>query len=215
MRALIALVAVFSLAACSSNSSSDSEPVTDSTTSSDSVVDTTDTTADTSTDIVSTWEVVPSATMSSTTQDVPYQQGMESDIPPDGEYWGTLQVLHGSDAPTAVAELVKLYSGDACYEYAEMTGQAPEDMCTNDFGVVDYPRAIVTIADDAFVSVITETGSESWPTESYVISAADVSKLVMKAAVDNQPAAYDYIPYPYLFTITDGIVTRAEQVWIP
>jgi hypothetical protein len=153
--------------------------------------------------------------MSSTTQDVPYQQGLESSVPTDGVYWGTMAILHGSGSPTAVAELVKLYSGDACYEYAEMTGQAPEDMCTNDYGVVDYPRAVVAIADDAFVSVITETGSESWPTESYVITSRDLQKLVSKTPVEGQPSAYNYVPYPFQFTIADGVVTRAEQVWVP
>ena len=103
----------------------------------------------------------------------------------------------------------------ACYEYAEQTFQAPEDMCTNDYGVVDYPRALATLANDAYVSVITEYGSESWPTESYEISASDLQKFVNDEPVEGKPSKYDYVPYPYLFTITDGKVTRAEQVWVP
>ena len=153
--------------------------------------------------------------MPSTTQDVPYQEGMESKVPTNGKYWGSMSIIHGSSTPTAVATLVKLYSGDACYEYAEQTFQPPEDMCTNDYGIVDYPRALAVLANDAFISVITEYGSESWPTESYEISASDLEKFVNGETVAGQPAKYEYVPYPYLFTITDGKVTRAEQVWVP
>jgi hypothetical protein len=163
----------------------------------------------------STWEIVPSASMPNTTQDVPYQESLESNVPTNGQYWGTMSVLHGSSTPTAVATLVKLYSGDACYEYAEVTGQAPEDMCTNDYGVVDYPRAIVAVDENAFVSVITEEGSASWPTESYVITSLDLQKFVAEVSVDGKPNQYEYIPYPFLFTVTDGKITRAEQVWVP
>lgn len=163
----------------------------------------------------SSWTVVPSATMPPTTQDVPSQEGIESKVPTNGQYWGSMSIVHGSSFSTAVATLVKLYSGDACYEYAEQTFQAPEDMCTNDFGVVDYPRALATLANNAYVSVITEYGSESWPTDSYEITASDLQKLVNGESVEGQPSAYDYVPYPYLFTITDGKVTRAEQVWVP
>lgn len=210
-RITAAVVSLCILAACSSDSSS-----SDTTSAPTDTVSSVDTTTDTeaTSDVASTWEVVPSATMQSTTQDVPEQEGLESNVPPDGQYWGSLQVLHGTNTPTAVAELVKLYSGDECYAYAEMTNQAPEDMCTNDFGAVDYPRAIAALDDSAYVTVITEN-AEYWPTKSYVISSADLQKLVVKESVTGKPTAYNYVPYPFMFTITDGIVTRAEQVWIP
>ncbi len=195
MRKIAIVIAALALASCSSGSSSPTDSIPTAT--------------------ESTWTVVPSATMPSTTQDVPSQEGIESKVPANGQYWGSMSIIHGSSSSTAVATLVKLYSGDACYEYAEQTFQAPEDMCTNDYGVVDYPRALAVLANDAYVSVITEYGSESWPTESYEISAGDLQKLVNDESVDGKPSTYDYVPYPYLFTITDGKVTRAEQVWVP
>jgi hypothetical protein len=216
MRKIAIIVAVLALASCSSDSSSsDTTAATDSTATTDTVVDTTTAPTDSVPSATSSWKVVPSAKMPSTTQDVPYQEGMESKVPTDGQYWGFMSIIHGSSTPAAVATLVKLYAGEACYEYAEQTFQAPEDMCTNDYGVVDYPRALATLANDAYVSVITEYGSESWPTESYEISASDLQKFVNDEPVEGKPSKYDYVPYPYLLTITDGKVTRAEQVWVP
>lgn len=205
----VAFVFVAALASCSSDSSNSDTTVapTDST-----VIDETSTTADTAPAPTSTWEIVPSATMPPETQDVPYSDNAEL---LDGQYWGSVTLLRGGDELRAVAKFVKLYSGEKCYEYAEMTNQAAEDMCTNDYGVVEIPIAIVDILDNTFVSVITEYGSESWPTESYVISAADLHQLVSSINVAGAPASYDYVGYPYLFTIQDGVLSRAEQVWVP
>lgn len=209
--AVIASTAIsFLIASCSSDSSSsDTTAAPPATT----VVDgtTTTTIADTA-DAVSTWEIVPSAKMPTETQDVP--SGDNAEIY-DGQYWGSVTVLRGVATPRAVASLVKLYSGEKCYEYAELTRQSLEDMCTNDYGVVDNPRAVMDIVDSAYVSLITEYGSTSWPTDSYVIAATDLHKLVNSIRVTGQPDAYDYVGYPYLFTVKDGIITRAEQVWVP
>jgi hypothetical protein len=203
-------VVLLALAGCSSGSTT-SSPSPDTTTTTDSIP--TSTISDD--DITSSWNIIPSAKMPSTTQDVPYQDGMESNIPSNGQYWGSMAIIHGSPTSIAVATLVKLYAGEACYEYAEQTAQDPEDMCTNDYGVVEYPRALAVLSDNAYVSVITEYGSESWPTESYEISASDLQKLVNGGSVQGQPSKYEYVPYPFVFTITDGKVTRAEQVWVP
>jgi hypothetical protein len=209
MRVLAIASITLTLISCSS----DTTPAKDSSSPSETVADISTNDADPARD-TSTWEIVPNATMPNTTQDVPFQLTPEYNVPTDGQYWGEMSVLHGADTPTAVATLVKLYAGDACYEYAQMTNQASEDMCTNDYGVVDYPRAIVALDKDAFVSVVTETGSLSWPTESYIVSPTDLYKLVNNVPVDSKPSQFDYVPYPFLFTVTNGKISRAEQVWV-
>jgi len=86
------------------------------------------------------------------------------------------------------------------------------DECPNDYGVVDDPHVVISAsaADLQIVSVVADDH------QNYAIDGAELAALASgKAPAAAAPDGYEYVPFPFLLTVTNGKVTEARQIWVP
>lgn len=125
----------------------------------------------------------------------------------DGAYWvefnaGTVL------APDVTVE--QAFFGDECETVAVQMG----DECLNDVFVLSPPNRIVDdlpFAPDAVISV-----SNPNTQASFGITPEELVQLSIGApASAGAPSDYLFVPFGWLMTVVDGVITRFEQVWTP
>lgn len=124
----------------------------------------------------------------------------------DGTYWATIALVSGND--DVVFRVLKARFGDTCTQWAEDNGMA--DGCMNDYDVESYPDAYVGLDKLADVTVAKLDG----PGTSYSINA-DTLKKLMQGDKTNAPDDYTWVPFPFVVTVINGLVTTAAQYWVP
>jgi hypothetical protein len=150
----------------------------------------------------SMWAQVDPPTVADETDDVTVDKGTLA----DGTYWATIAPVSGSSE--VVFRTLKARFGDACYAWAKENGI--EDGCLNDYHVEEWPDAHVALDTSAAVTVAQADG----PGTSFSINAKTLRRLAFDESVD-APGNYAWTPFPFLVTVTNGKVTRAQQYWVP
>ena len=125
---------------------------------------------------------------------------------PDGQYWGTLRVVLGTD--TIVFELMQARFGETCEQWATDNGMA--EGCPNDYWVDDSVSQIVSADDVPSVSVAEQSG----PGTSYRINGTTLERLARNDDV-NMPDGYLWTNFPFIVTIEGGRIVSADQFWVP
>ena len=128
----------------------------------------------------------------------------------DGTYWATIALVSGTN--DIVFRVLKARFGDTCTKWANDNGMA--DGCTNDYNVDSYPDAYVGLDKLADVSVAKADG----PGTSYSINADTLRQLIKGTTMGDDtkfPDGYTWVPFPFLVTVIDGLVTTAAQYWVP
>lgn len=124
----------------------------------------------------------------------------------DGKYWATIALVSGTN--DVVFRALKSRFGDTCTKWAKANGLT--DGCLNDYNVESFPDAYVGLDKRADVTVTKADG----PGTSYSIDA-DALTRALKGDTTGAPAGYVWVPFPFLITVTGGLVTTAEQYWVP
>lgn len=150
----------------------------------------------------SSWETVTPPTVADSTDEVVTTDGTLA----DGRYWASLSRVSGSD--DLVFTVARAWFGDACTIWAAERGM--DQGCMNDYAVDDVDTALVAISPDAAVSVAAQMG----PGTNYAITVETLDGLVAGTAV-SPIAAYQWTGFPFVVTVADGVVTDADQLWVP
>ena len=124
----------------------------------------------------------------------------------DGTYWADVRPVSGSDA--VVFRVTRVRFGDACERWAAETLR--ENACLNDYGVEEYPEAFVSLSPYARVSVARPEA----PGANLLVDAATLGHLVAGDIVV-LPDGYEWVPFPFVVTVTEGTVAEAHQFWVP
>ena len=124
----------------------------------------------------------------------------------DGTYWATIALVSGND--DVVFRVLKARFGNTCMKWAEDNGMT--EGCMNDYHVESYPDAYVGLDKLADVTVAKLDG----PGTSYSINA-DTLKKLMQGDKTNAPDDYTWVPFPFVVTVINGLVTTAAQYWVP
>jgi len=148
------------------------------------------------------WNVVDPPVVKTETDDVVVDGATLA----DGTYWATIALVSGND--DVVFRVLKARFGDTCTQWAEDNGMA--DGCMNDYDVESYPDAYVGLNKLADVTVAKLDG----PGTSYSINADTLNKL-MQGDKTNAPDDYTWVPFPFVVTVINGLVTTAAQYWVP
>ena len=146
------------------------------------------------------WRIVPPPVVPDQTADIPFDN-----VLPDGLYWGEGILTQGSGELVFV--LSKARFGAFCQAWAAAQGLGEE--CLNDYYVEPAAPAVATIADDTPVTVADLTD----PAVSYAVDARTVRLLLAGGPADR--SGFEWTPFPFLVTLESGVVTRAEQLWVP
>jgi hypothetical protein len=150
----------------------------------------------------STWEEIAPPVVEGETDPVVVEDGVLN----DGYYWASVSSVSGSGE--LVFEVTQVRFGTACEEWAATMGGTVE--CMNDYGVQVDPSGLVSLADDAEVSVATPGG----PGTNYTIDAATLAGLVDGTVVSPLPD-YVWTPFPFVIVVEGSVVTSAHQFWVP
>jgi hypothetical protein len=237
-------VALLALTACSGSSDKGSADTASTDAASTSTVESTTTTSTTTTEAPTTEApataptepptTLPAPTTASATTTAPTTEyapvaapiapGKSADVPadliedgetlngplPDGVYFGTLQGFR--DAPTAGISIDtgQLLTGADCEAYAQQTGQE----CDDDYLVKNDPEGIYTI--DVTPALTITVAALDGPGTSYAISDDELRRLSDGSPPSaGAPAGFSFTPFPFLYTVDNGTVTRLEQLWTP
>lgn len=160
------------------------------------------TTTTTSLSPMPSWREIDPPTVDGSTDAIVVSNGVLA----DGRYWGTISRISGTDE--AVFTVARAYFGAECEAWAADRGMT--EGCPNDYAVDDADTALVALAPGATVSVVFQEG----PGTSYAIDADTVRRLVLGTAT-SPIAMYEWVPFPFLVTVKDGVVVAAHQVWVP
>jgi hypothetical protein len=131
---------------------------------------------------------------------------VEGGVLNDGYYWGSVTSVSGSGE--LVFEVTQVRFGRTCEEWAAGMGGTVE--CMNDYGVQVDPSALVSLADDAEVSVAAPGG----PGTNHTIDAATLVGLVDGTVVSPLPD-YVWTSFPFVLVVEGSVVTSAHQFWVP
>lgn len=124
----------------------------------------------------------------------------------DGRYWASISRVSGTG--DLVFTVSRAWFGEACAAWATERGM--EQGCMNDYAVDDIDTALVAMAPDATVSVAAPMG----PGTNYSIDTATLEGLVAGSVV-SPVATYQWTGFPFVVTVSDGVVTSADQHWVP
>lgn len=147
------------------------------------------------------WNVVDPPVVKTETDDV-----VDGATLTDGTYWAEIALVSGND--DVVFRVLKARFGNTCMKWAEDNGMT--EGCMNDYHVESYPDAYVGLDKLADVTVAKLDG----PGTSYSINA-DTLKKLMQGDKTNAPDDYTWVPFPFVVTVINGLVTTAAQYWVP
>ena len=122
----------------------------------------------------------------------------------DGEYWAELS--GGSVDQTLTFLLTQAFFADACVEELGI------DECPNDFGTLDEPNALIAVK-------MTDIGSATVVADNRQNFAVTGQELFILAGgqppSEGAPDGFAYVPFPFLLTVRDGAIVKANQIWLP
>ena len=124
----------------------------------------------------------------------------------DGTYWVELNAST-TTAPDVTVE--QAFFGAECESVATEMG----DECLNDVYVLSPPNRIVDdlpFAPDAVISV-----SNPDTRASFGITPEELVRVQAGSPSAGAPADFLFVPFGWLMTVVDGVITRFEQVWTP
>lgn len=148
------------------------------------------------------WNVVGPPVVTTETDDIVVNDATLA----DGTYWATIALVSGND--DVVFRVLKARFGDTCMKWAEDNGMT--EGCMNDYDVESHPDAYVGLDKLADVTVAKADG----PGISYSINAGTLKKLMLGTKT-NAPNGYTWVPFPFVVTVINGLVTTAAQYWVP
>ena len=148
------------------------------------------------------WDTVAAPVVVDSTDEVVVTDGTLA----DGRYWATLSRVSGTN--DLVFTVARAWFGPACEKWAAERGMT--EGCANDYAVDDIDTALVAMSPDATVSVSAPMG----PGTNYGISPATLHGLVDGSAI-SPIAAYQWTGFPFVVTVSDGVVIDADQHWVP
>ena len=120
----------------------------------------------------------------------------------DGQYWAVEAKYRGGIIDFTV---VQALFGATCE-----TELSPAD-CPGGVGIVPGPSAVLGAEPDTMSSV-TVVGSNR---QNYAVDGAELQHLVAGSLPSSEaPDEYAYVPYPFLVTVRNGIVTAVNQIWV-
>lgn len=129
-----------------------------------------------------------------------------STLAPDGEYWANLIGGRDTTKPTFDFLLTQAFFAGTCAEELGI------DECPNDFGTLDEPSATVTVQ-------VTDIGSVTVVADNRQNFAVTAQELFILAGgqppSEGAPEGFAYVPFPFLLTVRDGRVVKANQIWLP
>jgi hypothetical protein len=129
---------------------------------------------------------------------------------PDGVYFGTLQGFRDQPTPGISIDTTQLLTGADCEAYAKQTGQE----CDDDYLVKNDPEGIYTL--DVTPRLKITVAAIDGPGTSYVISYDELRRLDDGSPpAAGAPAGFTFTPFPFLYTVKNGVVTSIEQLWQP
>jgi hypothetical protein len=124
---------------------------------------------------------------------------------PNGVYWA---VYSGGEKLTPTVELRQAYFGDACIAKAAEIG----DECVDDILLLPTP---VRDIDLTLASNVKLTVSDAQTQKSYQITPDELVKIRASSPSAGAPPDFSFTPFAFLATVTDGKVTKFEQLWTP
>lgn len=151
---------------------------------------------------VADWEEIAPPIVEGETDPVVVEGGVLN----DGYYWASVSSVSGSGE--LVFEVTQVRFGLACEEWAATMGGSVE--CMNDYGVQADPSALVSLAEDAEVTVAASSG----PGTNYTIDAATLVGLV-NGTVVSPVQGYQWTSFPFVIVVEGSVVTSAQQFWVP
>ena len=151
---------------------------------------------------VANWEEIAPPIIEGETDPVVVEGGVLN----DGYYWASVSSVSGSGE--LVFKVTQVRFGTACEEWAATMGGTVE--CMNDYGVQVDPTALVSLADDAEISVAPPGG----PGTNYTIDAPTLIGLVDGTVVSPLPD-YVWTSFPFVIVVEGSVVTSAHQFWVP
>ncbi len=129
---------------------------------------------------------------------------------PDGVYFGTLAGFRDAPSPGISIDTTQLLTGADCEAYAKQTGQE----CDDDYLVKNDPEGIYII--DANPGLKITVAAVDGPGKSYAISDDELRRINEGSPpAAGAPAGFAFTPFPFLYTVKNGEVTSAEQLWLP
>lgn len=152
------------------------------------------------------WNIVDPPVVKTQTDDVVVKDATLA----DGTYWATAALVSGTN--DIVFRVLKARFGDTCTKWAIDNGMV--DGCMNDYDVESYPDAYVGLDKLADVTVAKADG----PGTSYSITTDALAQLMEGKTTGDEtkvPDGYTWVPFPFVVTVTNGLVTTAAQYWVP
>lgn len=124
----------------------------------------------------------------------------------DGVYWVSYE---GGAAATPSIAVFQAFFGDECISKAAEVG----DECNNDYFVLDPPSR--DIDDLPFASDVWLTVADMNTMLSHWITPVELAKIATSSPSAGAPAGFEFIPFPFIMTVTGGEITAFEQLWVP
>lgn len=151
---------------------------------------------------VASWKVVAPPVVEGSTDAVVETNGTLK----DGIYWASIDSVSGTGDIVFVVTQVRF--GQVCEDWAATMGGTVE--CMNDYGVQEDPTALVSLADDADVTVASPSDYQT----SYAIDVATLKGLLSGTAIV-PVSGYEWTPFPFVLIVSGGVATSAHQFWVP
>lgn len=129
-----------------------------------------------------------------------------SEFTSGGEYWADLIGGRDTTKPTFVFLLTQAFFADACVD------ELGVDKCPNDFGTLDEPNVNIDVllADIGSVTVVADNQQNFAVTPQELFILADG-----QPPSEDAPEGFAYVPFPFLLTVRDGKIVKANQIWLP
>jgi hypothetical protein len=123
----------------------------------------------------------------------------------DGDYWA-VAVAVGSGRPFILFDLSQALFGETCFV------QLGLEECADDYSVIREPHGTFEVLWDELHSVSVVAESQ----QNFAVSGAELAALIGgNAPGTGAPADYQYVPFPFLVTVTGGKIVDAHQIWVP
>jgi len=124
----------------------------------------------------------------------------------DGMYWVELNASTVA-APDVTVE--QAFFGSECESVAVQMG----DECLSDVYVLSPPNRIID--DLPFAPDATITVAHPNTRASYGVTPDELVQLQIAQPSAGAPGDFLFVPFGWLMTVVDGVITRFEQVWTP
>ena len=124
----------------------------------------------------------------------------------DGEYWAEVYQVFNSESIVFLVQQARF--GETCEAWAAEYG-LPEG-CTNDYAVDTSQQLMLGAPQLQWVTVATPSDS----TINYKIKVSTLVKMLEGKEVTT-PSGYNWAKFPFILTVKDSVVMKAQQKWVP